>query len=463
VIVGTRGSGHSGAWPRAELDLHSTRSNPSSAINRHTVVGLHVAWRFRLPIRPPDSSGSVTATPVVADGVVYAEDMLSNVYALSVTDGALLWEHKIGYRTPGPNGLAVADGRIYGVTDESVFALDARTGNRIWNRRILSNVEYFVDTAPQVADGLVFASTIAYAPRGRGALYALDASTGAIRWRFDTIAKPWLHPLHAGGGGAWYPPSVDGGEVFWGIANPTPWGGSVRFPNGSAFPGPTLYTDSLVVLDARTGRLVWYDQVTPHDVRDYDFEAPPVLSGHFVYGAGKAGLVIAWNRDTHARVWQTKVGVHRNDSGPLPAQKVEVCPGLLGGVETPMAYQSGRLFVPVVNLCARGSATGYAPLASLNPEDGNGALVAVDTRTGAHVWERQLPKPSLGCATVAAGVVFTSTFDGALYGFDTRSGATLWRSRTDAGINTCPALSGDKLIVAAGLGPHGEIVAFATR
>ena len=100
-----------------------------------------------------------------------------------------------------------------------------------------------------------------------------------MRWKFDTIRDPWKHPIEAGGGGLWYPVSVDAeGRLYAGNSNPGPWGGTPERPNGGIFPGPVLYTDSLLVLDARTGRLLWYDQVTPHDVRDYDFQATPVLA-----------------------------------------------------------------------------------------------------------------------------------------------------------------------------------------
>ena len=108
-------------------------------------------------------------------------------------------------------------------------------------------------------------------------LVSLDARTGKRVWRFATIARPWPN-REAGGGGAWNPVSVDRvGRVYVGVANPAPWGGSKAFPNGGWFRGRTLYTDSLVVLDGRTGRLIWFDQVIPHDVRDYDFHVSPML------------------------------------------------------------------------------------------------------------------------------------------------------------------------------------------
>jgi alcohol dehydrogenase (cytochrome c) len=276
-----------------------------------------------------------------------------------------------------------------------------------------------------------------------------------VRWRFSTIRGNWTVPKEAGGGGAWYPPSVDGREVFWGTANPTPFGGSRRHPNGGAYAGRALYTDSLLVIDAETGHLRWFDQITPHDVRDYDFQLSPVLTSsgrrELVVGAGKAGLVIAWDRSSHRRLWQTQVGVHRNDRGLLPPHPISVCPGLFGGVETPMAYADGTVFLPVVDFCMQGSAIGYQSLAAVDLSTGRGELVALDAATGRRLWAQGLPAPDFGCATVADGVVFTSTYTGSVYAFDTRDGARLWSTQLQAGINACPALAGNMLLVGAGV------------
>ncbi len=208
-------------------------------------------------------------------------------------------------------------------------------------------------------------------------------------------------------------------------------------------------------MDGASGTLAWYDQVTPHDVRDHDFQLSPILGSSggrpAVFGAGKGGLAVAWDRATHERLWQTEVGVHRNDSGPLPPHRVPVCPGLLGGVETPMAYAYGRLYLPVVNLCVPGSAYGYEDLSTVDPSRGTGELVALDAGTGKQVWSRKLPQPDFGCATVGNGVVFTSTFDGTVYGLDAGSGSVLWKTSLPAGVNACPALASRWLLVPAGI------------
>lgn len=445
--------GHGAAWSEPNLDAAATRAAPSG-IDRGNASRLHVAWRFRIRAAPGES-GSMTATPVVAGGLVYVQDLKSNVYALDLATGRVAWRRLFDRPNPGPNGLALAGGRLFGVTDASVFALSASTGRVLWRRLLVNPTEQFVETAPLAVDGRVYASTVGMPPNGKGALYALDAKTGRFDWRFATIAAPWKIPSEAGGGGAWYPPTVSGGLVYWGTTNPYPYGGTHAHPNGGAYAGRALYTDSLVVLDAATGRLVWFDQVTPHDVRDYDFQLPPILAGRLVIGGGKAGRVIAWDRTTHARVWTATVGVHRNDVGPLPSHRVWVCPGLLGGVETPMAYARGTLFVPVVDLCMEGGADGYVPLGRVDVRQGRGELVALDAATGRRRWDVRLPAPDFGCATVAGGVVFTASFAGTLVGVDASDGRRLVARRLDAGVNACPAVAGDTLVLPAGV-PHAR-------
>ena len=468
VHLGCGGNGDDGTWELPNGDLAGTRAASGSPIDADNVSRLEVRWRYRLTAKAP-YSGAFASTPVADKTTVYVQDLESNVHALDRANGKARWVHR--YRAPneGPNGLAVDSRRVYGATDSDAFALSAATGRQLWSRHLTSATEQFVDIAPVVWGGLMFTSTVGFPPGGRGTIYALDAATGAVRWKFDTIRDPWKYPLEAGGGGLWYPVSVDAeGRLYAGTANPAPWGGSPQRPNGAAFPGPVPYTNSLLVLDAKTGRLLWHDQVTPHDVRDYDFEVTPILATvegeELVLGAGKAGRVIAWDRETRRRRWTTAVGLHRNDLGPLPRRRVTVCPGLLGGVETPMAYADGRVFVPVVDLCGWGSATARQELTSLRPAQGKGRLVALDAATGRPLWVRRLPSPDFGCATVSNDVVFTSTFDGTVYAFAVGDGKLVWRTRMRAGVNACPAVVGDLVLFGAGAPRSGgvtpELVAF---
>lgn len=464
AAAGCAGHGDDGGWPLPNGTLAGTRAASGSSIDSGTVATLRPRWRF--PLRAHTRySGAFASTPVADRDTVYIQDLQSNVFALSRSDGSMRWAHRFDAASDGPNGLAVAGGRVYGATDSDAFALDAADGRTLWRHHLTSATEQFVDVGPIAWQGLVFTATTGYPPGGRGAIYALDAATGAIRWRFDTVKEAWRQPRVAGGGGVWQPMSIDGaGRLHAGTANPAPWGGTPEYPNGAAFPGPVPYTDSLLVLDARTGRLLWHDQVTPHDIRDQDFEATPILLGDRIVGAGKAGRVIAWDPRTRRRVWKTRVGLHRNDTGPLPSRDVPICPGLLGGVETPMAAAKGRVFVPVVDLCAHGSSTTAQTLDTVDPTRARGELVALDARTGTRFWTRRFASALFGCATVANDVVFAPTYDGRLYALSTGDGRTLWSTRLRARVNSCPAVAGDLLLAGAGVPRPGsvpELVAFS--
>jgi outer membrane protein assembly factor BamB len=463
IVLSHNGSGsdppeigrYAGEWPAPNYDAAGTRAAVGSPIRATTVHRLRLAWRFRFATQP-GLSGIYASTPLVLGGRVYLQDLNSNVYALDEATGRLLWRKRFAQMNGGPNGLAAGYGRVYGNTSRAAFALDAVTGELVWLRRLVRRRSAEIDVAPIAANGLVYTSTIGRPPAGRGVIYALDAATGRVRWTFDTILGTWAAPAEAAGGGVWWPLSVDDrGRVYAGNSNPYPWGGTTRHPNGGAYRGRALYTDSLLVLDGRSGKLDWYDQVIPHDVRDYDLGVSPIVARHdgrdVVYGAGKGGSVYAWDRATGRRLWQRAVGLHRNDRGPLPRRKVSVCPGLLGGVETPMAYADGSLFVPVVDLCMRGSATGYEDLFRVDvAARGRGELVALDASSGTPRWTKHFPAPAFGCATVANDVVFAPTYDGRIYALEAASGRVLWQATARSGINACPAVARDMLLVGAG-------------
>ena len=463
ILASSCGSdgGDESSWVSPNGDLSSTRSNAESAITASGVDRLRVAWRFR--VRGNGGGfGLLSSTPLMHDGVAYVQDTSSSVYAIDLESGRRRWVHRRQEPNDGPNGLALVGDRLYAASDTSVFALDAATGKQLWSTLLVSPTEQFVNITPVVDRGRVYASTVGLPPGGRGAIYALDAETGKRLWRFDTIKEPWRNPV-AGGGGAWEPLSVDpSGRVYAGIANPAPWGGSRRFRNGGWYRGQTLYTDSLVVLDGASGDLAWYEQVLPHDVRDYDLQLSPILATvagrDIVIGGGKGGHILAWDRDTHERLWTQPVGTHRNDVGPLPKTPVEVCPGLFGGALTPMAYADGRVFVPVVELCMRESGVTTALVGQRPAEEGTGVVAALAAETGHPLWTRKLPSAPFGCATVASDVVFVPTYDGRIYGLSAETGAVLWSDRAEAGINGCPSVAGDTLLVPAGA-PHRDFAA----
>src|SRR5579864_5010429 len=124
----------SGSWPYPNGDLGNTRNAPDSAISAANVSGLREAWAFKLTgtaAAGVAGIGSLTAPPVVQDGVVYLQDADANVYAVALATGKLKWEYPVNVPEksgPGPDGVAVADGAVYGDSSTSVFALSAATG-----------------------------------------------------------------------------------------------------------------------------------------------------------------------------------------------------------------------------------------------------------------------------------------------------------------------------------------------
>jgi outer membrane protein assembly factor BamB len=474
------------AWPAHNYDLSNTRATTHSAIDSQTVSKLNVKWRFAF--KGASAFGIFASAPIVLGGTVYLQDLNSNVYALDRSTGKLEWRHAFNKPSIGPNGVAIGYGRIYGATETSAFALDPATGKLIWSRKLTRNNREGIDMAPQVYDNTVLVSTVPgnglssfYQGGALGVVWALDAATGKPKWKFNTSsdgARLWGNPKVNSGGGLWYPPSVDShGRVFLSVANPAPLYGTPKFPNGSSRPGPDLYTNSLVALDGQTGKLLWFRQAVPHDVRDYDLMIPAIIATvplngvktEVVLVAGKMGKVYAYRADNGQHLWTRSVGKHENDIGPLPSKVVTIFPGDTGGVETPMALAAGRLFVPWLDLPTRADATGLpGGLAGASPNlrAGRGGLTAFDAASGNVLWHNTLPSMNFGAATVANDVVFTSDYAGTIYAFDTQTGKTLWTKKAPAGVNSFPAIAGDTLLVGAGTTgfdkkPQFELVAYS--
>jgi outer membrane protein assembly factor BamB/plastocyanin len=446
-------------WELAGADPQNTR-DVGGPITSSNVSTLGVAWT--VPIIATGTFGAYATTPVVSNGVVYAQDLASNVYAINLETGKLLWIKKYNQPDEGPNGVTIANGTVYGATSESAFALQAATGEQLWSKKLTRNASEGIDMAPGYNKGTVYVSTVPgntkafYKGNGQAILWALNAETGATKWKWEEVPKNLWSNANTNinsGGGQWDPPTFGPeGNLYVGVANPAPFG-----------PGTNLYTDSIVKLNSETGKLMWYYQLTPHDIFDHDLENSPILSSAggtpIVIDGGKAGILVAVNAETGKLVWKTPVGVHNGiDNVNLEAEKgnlsklklpVVIEPGDLGGIESQIATNGKTVYAAVVNLAAKFTASNgqYGEFVG-GVGAGTGEVVAVNEATGAIEWAKKLPTAAYGAVTLANDVVFTTTYNGTLYALDASTGDELWKTTLSAGTNAPVAVVGNTVITA---------------
>src|SRR4051794_9359240 len=475
------------SWSLPGADLQTSRA-VGGPINASNVSTLGVAWTA--PITATGAFGGYSATPVVAKGVLYTQDLASNVEAINLQSGKALWTHKYNSACVGPNGVTVANGTVYGATADSAFALSAATGKQLWIRKLTRNRNEGIDMAPGYNNGTVYVSTVPgtakvfYAGDGQAILSALDASTGAVKWKWAEVPSNLWSRKHTNinsGGGQWHPPSFDSaGNLYVGVSNPAPFTGTPKFPWGSSRPGPDLYTNSIVKLNASTGKLIWHYQLTPHDIYDWDLQNPPLLTTvngrQVVIDGGKAGIVVAVDAQTGKPIWKRPVGVHNgHDNDNLAALKRDysrlripetIEPGDLGGIESQLATNGKTVFAAVNNLATtyKGQGLKFASF-PVPPAKGTGDFVAIDAATGKVNWDAKLTSSPYGAATIANDVVFTTTFDGTLHGFNVDTGKEVFSTKLSAGTNAPVAVVGNTLITAGTLpgGPGQKALIIAYR
>jgi alcohol dehydrogenase (cytochrome c) len=467
-------------WTQPDGDLASTRY-VASGITSANVSKLGVAWTMPLTMSTAHTDGAYASTPVIVNGVVYVQDLDSNVFAISLATGKVLWTHDYNSPNGGPDGVNVVGGVVYAATATAAVALDAATGAQLWTRTLVSNDHEGIAMAPGYDNGNVYVSTVpanvtsVYGAGGQGILWALNAKTGAPEWSWNQDQNLWGNPGVNSGAGLWYTPSFDAqGNIYLGVANPAPIFGTKSYPLGSSRPGPNLYTDSVVKLSP-AGKLLWYYQLTPHDLYDWDLQNPPVLTTAngrpVVIAGGKAGIMIELDAQTGKLLWQRPVGGHdghENDGvltehatptshDPLPANYC-LEPSLYGGMLTQLASNGSTTFAAVNDFALPASPTGFTGSVASQVKALYGAvgeMVAVNQDTGTIVWDTPLPSSPYGAATVTNDVVFTTTFKGYLYALDATTGAILFTTPMSAGTNAPVAVAGDYVIAGAGAAQPG--------
>jgi alcohol dehydrogenase (cytochrome c) len=474
----------SGSWPYPNADLANTRIAPGSVISSANVSKLQEAWTLELTGKAAagvEDAGSFAANPVVVNGVVYIQDLDANVYAVDLATGKLDWEYPVGIPEasgPGPDGVAVANGAVYGDSSTAVFALSAATGKPIWvDSHLLTKGQGKFEIQPQVANGRVYIASAYGDGPGGGVLLALDAATGKLLWSFNTLRSPdpSVQAIGVGSGGAWETPLVGtDGSVTFGIGNPYQ-----SLSTAVSHPDAQLYTDSEVNLDAATGALRWYYQAVPNDWYDHDMQDSPIATSidgvPVIIGGGKMGYVYAMNATTGKLIWKTPVGVHDgHDNDSLLAMEHKFTlkvpytyePGGLGGVLTDMALANGTVYVATCDLLFK-EAEAKLPI-GFPDGPASGEIEALSLATGKVEWDTKVPALPLGAATVSNDLLFTTLYNGELIALDRDTGAIVYRLKLPTTTNAPIAIAGNAVIIPAG-GPktstkggggHPQLVAY---
>jgi alcohol dehydrogenase (cytochrome c) len=467
-------------WPTYGGTYANTRHVDLGQINARNVASLRLAWTFSTGVY-----GQFETSPVVVGDTLYFTTGLTNmVFALDAATGALRWRYapKVGnapYIEQVNRGVAVSNGRVFVATlDDQLIALDASTGTPVWNVRVGNPAEGLSETmAPLAWNGLVFVGSSGGEYGIRGSFSAYSQTDGHLVWRWWTVSPGWegryvtaVHgiPLHRdvgrerrsarryrdawrhGGGPVWMTPALSPAEgtIYLSTGNPAP-----NF-NGEARPGDNLYTDSIVALEAQSGRMRWYYQETPHDLWDYDAASPPVLFdtvdavGRHVPAVGEAGktgwfYILDRRTGTLLRLSQPFIPQLHLYAPPLANGRI-VQPGEGGGAIGPVAFDPTlhAIFVAGIVVHERAQQDPVVPWrsgaewqAGSQTWVGHGfsLLSRIDVDTGRIIWRRRIANPIVGGALSADDVVFIGEEGtGAFDAFDARSGTLLWQSRPAA-------------------------------
>src|SRR5580704_6910781 len=451
-LCGAQETSPGSQWLSYNNHLDGQRFSPLKEITPANAAQLGEVCRIQI-----DGPTSMHADLIVVDGVIYTGTGRETV-ALNATTCALLWRFSYtpddDRNSPSTRGVAVMNGRVYrGTGDDRLIALDATTGKLLWKTVIgTPALGESSAAAPLAWGGVVYMGISGSELGARGRVMAFDAESGRELWRFNTIpmgkelgAETWQRAGTAktGGGGVWGAMTLDvsTGELFVPVGNPWP-------DIDKAYrPGTNLFTDSIVVLDARTGALKWWHQVTPADWEDKDIAAAPVLYRDsqvrdVLAFAGKDGYVRGIDRDTHEEIFHTPVTTIETRPDGATASGVRICPGYAGGVEwngPALDRLNNTLITGAVDVCfiVKSGTTKYSPAAAsfggtVEPDGPTtGWVTAVDSETGEVRWRYHAAKPVVaGVTPTAGGVTFTGDLDGNFLVFNSKTGELLSKTPT---------------------------------
>src|SRR5262245_14991887 len=450
-------------WLYASKDYTGQRFVDLRQITPKNAGQLRAACIYR-----SNTAGSTQTNPLVYKGVMYLT-IDKAIVAIDATTcrerWTYNWEAKGAVLSPTNRGVALKDGRVVrGTADGYLIAVDMDKGTLLWSQKIAdAKSSQYLSMPPLIYEDLVI-----YGPAGadwgaKNWIGAFKLATGEQVWRFNLIpdagepgADTWkdLKARDHGGGSVWTPLSLDAGKgvLYIPVGNPAP----DFYPD--VRPGSNLYTNSVVALDVKTGKLLWYRQFGPADANDRDLSQVSPLFTATVNGkprdlltvSGKDGLLRLLDRDTREVFYEVPITTRTNFDKVPTVAGAHGCPGLLGGMEwNGPAYNPSTqtLYVATVDWCATftksdkppeftENAHYYGGAVTPDPRDqAKGWLQAIDAPTGKMRWRQQWPTPLVAGVTVTSGGgLFTGDLNNEFLAIDASNGKTLYRFNTGGSI-----------------------------
>ncbi len=493
-------------WTTYNGDIGGNRFTTLSQIDKSNVKRVAPRWIFNMP-----NGSGLEGTPIVANGVMYVTSA-NECYALDAGTGRQIWHFQrprtrglVGNAAGGINrGVAVAGDRVFMVADNAhLLALNRADGELAWETEMADwHKNYNTTSAPLAVGNLVITGTAGGEEGARGFIAAYEQATGREAWRFWTVPAPgepgsetWQGKgIEHGGAVAWFTGVYDAetDTVFWQTGNPG------EDYNGDDRAGDDLYSDCILALDAKTGKLKWHYQTTPHDLWDWDATETPLAidaawqgrprkllvqgnrNGFFYVFDRTDGSLLLAKQFIKELTWATGMGPDGKPikvAGQEPSEKgTRVCPSQDGATNwySPSYNPATGLFYMQTNeKCsvyskrpdefAFGRAfLGGAQRVDVNPKPVR-ILRALDLRTGAVKWE--IPQVGNanswgGTLATSTGLVFFGEDSGAFVAADAATGKTLWTFEAGANWKGSPMVyqfDGKELI---GVATGGSIVAF---
>jgi alcohol dehydrogenase (cytochrome c) len=487
-------------WLTYSGGYSSQRYSLLKQIDASNVKNLELKWMFQNQVFGPWET-----SPLVVDGVMYLTQRPNDVLALDAKTGRVFWQYR--YTNSGRQqvccgaqnrGVAILGDTLFmGTLDAHLVAIDAKNGKPLWNVLVADDkLAYSITLAPLVVKDKVIVGVGGAEYGIRGFVAAFDPKNGKEVWRFNTIpgkgepgSESWSgQASEHGGGSVWVTGSYDPALnlTYWGVGNPGPdWNPDQR-------PGDNLYTDSVVALDADSGKLKWHYQFTPNDGYDYDSVQVPVLAD--LMWKGSLTKAMLWgNRNGNFYVLDRETGKFLSgtpfvkvnwmsgfDEGGRPIQTPQPAgmptyPGVQGGTnwyspsysprtglfylsawenygaiyrKEPVEYEPGRRFTGGVGATVKpvpdapvmaGAAAARPSINTWTNLVGNGAVIAIDPKTGQPKWKFQMyDVTDAGILTTAGDVLFTGGREGYFHALDARTGTELWKANLGGAIMSAP-------------------------